>query len=662
MKSPFHKPFGSRSPFGPQSGVSVAVLTLIEDGLEEASPFYSMSSSAAGTLRWDFHSSATPPAAGAGDIATGTQAVGSGITVWDTDLSAYTGTGYLHYRISNSAGTSNILTSQVITVGSAEALQFLSRISSPGSAGRSAYATLIDALVAGSVWSKLDGLYVQAWDGTEATFLVNLKQSSYGGTVTGPKVYNSGIGLRGDGTKGFGGTEFHIDSGFNPSTAGGNYAQNSAHIMAYSFNTAHLPAIANDAEALIGVDTAAGAVQTHIYPRYTDNLLYLRVNDSSAGVVAGIASVDPNGMLLGNRSSSTARQAYKNGTRIDSYPSSASGALTNANLYFGAINEAGTTLAKSKQIFYQAFSWGGSLTSGEVAAFHTALRTYLDSCMDYNVGWNKLLMSCFTTSSENLFVGTSYAGKVFTDAAAVYDETPDAAVRDPSIYRHTDGYLYSAYTRVSGFSDATSTFSIARSTDEGANWTRLGTVECSALTGGAGTGRVWAPKIRKFGSNVYVFFSYDENTSGEDFQPGYIEATNLASMTFGTATAITGTAIPANSIDFYPVLKGSTYYLFCKNETTERINVLSSSSLLSGYDTTETTLQTAIATSIGGDVEAPIPVQLGGDYWRLYFDTYSGAPYEAYIETFDNWTTWIGKTTVSQSALAHVRHATIILD
>jgi hypothetical protein len=97
----------------------VPVLTLIEDGLEEASPFYTFSSTAAGTLTWDFHSSATPPAAGAGDHLTGTQAVGSGITVWDTDLSAAAGeTGYLHYRVTNSAGTSNILTSQVITVPS----------------------------------------------------------------------------------------------------------------------------------------------------------------------------------------------------------------------------------------------------------------------------------------------------------------------------------------------------------------------------------------------------------------------------------------------------------------------------------------------------------------------------------------------------------------
>jgi hypothetical protein len=98
---------------------SILVLTLVEDGLEEDPPFLTFSSTAAGTLRWDFHSSITPPTAGAGDHLTGTQSIGSGITVWDTDLSAAAGeTGYLHYRVTNGAGTSNILTSQVITVPS----------------------------------------------------------------------------------------------------------------------------------------------------------------------------------------------------------------------------------------------------------------------------------------------------------------------------------------------------------------------------------------------------------------------------------------------------------------------------------------------------------------------------------------------------------------
>ena len=43
---------------------------------------------------------------------------------------------------------------------------------------------------------------------------------------------------------------------------------------------------------------------------------------------------------------------------------------------------------------------------------------------------------------------------------------------------------------------------------------------------------------------------------------------------------MTGSAFPANGIDFTPVKKGSTYYLWYKNDDTDYINLASSSSLL----------------------------------------------------------------------------------
>ena len=89
------------------------VLTLILDDLELDPPVYSFSSDQAGTLRWDFHTSATPPAAGAGNIGTGTQAAALGANSFNLDLAPYLNqTGYLHFRV----GASNVLTSQVITV------------------------------------------------------------------------------------------------------------------------------------------------------------------------------------------------------------------------------------------------------------------------------------------------------------------------------------------------------------------------------------------------------------------------------------------------------------------------------------------------------------------------------------------------------------------
>ena len=112
---------GSRSSFGPQSGggggVAAPVLTLVVDDLEQDPPVYLFDCDVACDGYWDFHSSATPPAVGAGDIGTGTFALIAGENSFDVDLSEFASqTGYLHFRGINGGGESNILTSQVITV------------------------------------------------------------------------------------------------------------------------------------------------------------------------------------------------------------------------------------------------------------------------------------------------------------------------------------------------------------------------------------------------------------------------------------------------------------------------------------------------------------------------------------------------------------------
>jgi hypothetical protein len=102
-----------RTTVGAWGGVNIAVLTLVEDGLEEDPPFYSLDTTKAGTLRIDFHSVSSPsPSPGAGDIGSLTQSVTAGMNILTIDLSAYPSeTGFLHF----SQGASNVLVSQEIT-------------------------------------------------------------------------------------------------------------------------------------------------------------------------------------------------------------------------------------------------------------------------------------------------------------------------------------------------------------------------------------------------------------------------------------------------------------------------------------------------------------------------------------------------------------------
>ncbi len=88
------------------------VLDEFDDDLELDPPEISFNSTQAGTLQWDFDTSATPPVAGSGNIGTGTQSVELGTNSFAIDIPYRDQTGYLHFRV----GTSNTLTTQIITV------------------------------------------------------------------------------------------------------------------------------------------------------------------------------------------------------------------------------------------------------------------------------------------------------------------------------------------------------------------------------------------------------------------------------------------------------------------------------------------------------------------------------------------------------------------
>lgn len=100
----------------PDTGDSI-VLDNFVDNLDQDPPALSFDSTDAGTATWDFHSSATSPTPGTGDIDTGTFAVAAGANNTTIDLAGNEGqTGYIHITVSDGTLTSNALTSQVITV------------------------------------------------------------------------------------------------------------------------------------------------------------------------------------------------------------------------------------------------------------------------------------------------------------------------------------------------------------------------------------------------------------------------------------------------------------------------------------------------------------------------------------------------------------------
>lgn len=240
---------------------------------------------------------------------------------------------------------------------SAEALQFFARITDPGTTRKNAYAAIIDALVAGGVWSKLDALWIYASD-IQANGLVNLKSSSFTTTVQGGLSFTTDQGFSSGATIDF------LDTTFNASTAGGSYTQNGACLGLWNRSTT----TSSNVNALMGNEpTAAG--ESHLFPAYSGTDFYGRVNANVDSASFGTVPAR-DGFFHANRSSSSATQGYRNGSQVGSGVTSTSAALINAS-FFVCKCRGGSSANDQIAVAFL----GGSLNSTEAGAFYSALNT-----------------------------------------------------------------------------------------------------------------------------------------------------------------------------------------------------------------------------------------------------------------------------------------------
>ncbi|MGW7499922.1 glycoside hydrolase family 43 protein [Streptomyces luteogriseus] len=254
-------------------------------------------------------------------------------------------------------------------------------------------------------------------------------------------------------------------------------------------------------------------------------------------------------------------------------------------------------------------------------------------------------MTAFTNSSEsNLYVYDSPDATGFTLQKGPAYTPPSGLIRDPSIFKHTDGYYYLTYTT----NWTGNTIGFARSADR-VNWTFLNnhTIPISGLT------RTWAPEwfIDTDGS-VNVIVSLTAASTATHFTAYKITATNAALTTWSAPTQLSG--IGPNHIDTFIVKVGSTYHAFTKNETTKYIEYATASSLTGPY----TMRKTGDWAGFGDWVEGPALVQLDNGGWRIYYDGYRAGKYW-YSDSYDNFATWSAPTEVPGLS-GFIRHATVL--
>jgi hypothetical protein len=205
----------------------------------------------------------------------------------------------------------------------------------------------------------MDGLYVFATAST-ATANLNLVSTSYGLTQYGTVTFSANAGYTGDGITGF------FDTGFNPSTAGGHMAANSA-----SLGVCDLTYRVLDYSNEIAMGGYDGSDDSYILPGYTTSGgTYFFLNGSTSVS----ASTNSRGSWAISTTSSLTGYVAQNGV-TSSYSPTNSNVVTH-NLYVSALDYVGSAAYYSAdQLAYTFF--GGGLTSVQMTAIYNRLHTYL---------------------------------------------------------------------------------------------------------------------------------------------------------------------------------------------------------------------------------------------------------------------------------------------
>lgn len=254
-------------------------------------------------------------------------------------------------------------------------------------------------------------------------------------------------------------------------------------------------------------------------------------------------------------------------------------------------------------------------------------------------GWLYTMVAFSNISDRDLDVYQSSNATDFSTLKLSAYRPPSGRVRDPSIFKSTDGFYYLTYTTVDG-----ANIGFARSRDR-VNWAFMHNYPvpfcCAFLPGtgdGKGTGSVdipgfgsagssdgpslspfttkaWAPEWFVEGGRVHIILSM---STGGGFVPYLMTALDSSFRAWSWPVPIKG--IGADHIDTMVVKEGSTYHAFTKNETKKVIEHAVAQSLGGPY-------RFVAPGPWGSYVEGPTVIQLPNGSWRLFLDAYTRNKY-----------------------------------
>jgi hypothetical protein len=225
---------------------------------------------------------------------------------------------------------------------------------------KTALDTLICGRVTSGVFAKLDVWNFLALT-NKADALINMAQpGTFNTTEISTPTFTANRGYTGVDAS----TTIALDTNFNPSTAGGHYTQNSAHLAFWS-NTSNSPAPSNEVDmGLIDVATpVASYISAGLSAASAGNSSYT----ANANAFASGATPSGNslGHFLANRTNLTADLGYWNAAD-QMIMGKGSAAPTNGNFYVLAYNVPGTGVGGGSARQIMTFSIGGGLSGADI--------------------------------------------------------------------------------------------------------------------------------------------------------------------------------------------------------------------------------------------------------------------------------------------------------
>lgn len=242
---------------------------------------------------------------------------------------------------------------------------FLARTSGLSGTETTAVDTMICGMVTDGTFSLLDVLYIFATNNT-TTACLNLISASFTCTSSGGLTFTADHGYTGDGTNA-------LLSGFTPSTAAGNYAQNSASIGVYvqTSRTTAAP------YAEIGTTNALGTAAVDLIPWYTGNLFFSEMNANSTSIST---STNVQGMWITSRTAASGAGAVSVRRNQTAFTSFATASVANPNQQFRVLSTgagSGDAILFPTQDQLSSAFMGGGLTSGNSDLVASRINAYM---------------------------------------------------------------------------------------------------------------------------------------------------------------------------------------------------------------------------------------------------------------------------------------------